>query len=511
MVTSRRNANLPHRAFQVAWPAGLALIFLAIMILFYPFRQQFEYSRDEGVNLMKAMMVAKGYSLYEEIWSDQPPFFTYWLAGAFELAGFKVNVARLVVLILSTLLVWMSVEFLRQAGGILHALAGFILLLLLPKYLELSVSVMVGLPSLAFATASLAALALWHRQRKAAWLAVSAIALGVSIMTKAFTGFLVPIFVLGITIEEFMLFRGKRAFQDMIKPAGLWLGIFVGFSAISGLILVGPSHLPQLVESHLNTAVIEAFQIEKYTLAWNLREARPILLLAVVGAGFSIVGRRWLAIYPLAWMGTATLLLFRHIPVWYHQQLLVTVPAALLAAMAVGESMHWIYRAVRSRRFSVMPAILSIISLTIFAWVWMMEAPISYDQFRTKPSLWETDLKLRREKIEFLWLMNDYAPQTHWVVTDTPMYAFRARLPVPPNLAAFTSKRVNTGNLAEAELLETMRAYQPEQVMMGRFDFPELQAYLNAHYNLLLDQLDMRLYIRKDLYPNPLVRGDEDS
>jgi hypothetical protein len=210
-------------------------------------------------------------------------------------------------------------------------------------------------------------------------------------------------------------------------------------------------------------------------------------------------------------MGTATILLIRHIPVWYHQQLLVTLPAALLAAMAVGETILWIYQAVRLRHLSALPAILSIISLMIFARVWMTEAPISYNQFRTKPSLGEVDLKLSREKIEFLWLMNDYAPQTHWVVTDTPMYAFRARLPVPPNLAALTSKRVNTGNIVEAELLDIMREYQPEQVMMGRFTFPELQAYLNAHYNLLLDQLEMRLYLRKDLYPNPLVRGEDDN
>jgi 4-amino-4-deoxy-L-arabinose transferase-like glycosyltransferase len=509
MDTKPLNANLPQRALQITWPVGLALVFLAIMGLFYPFRQQFEFSRDEGVNLMKAMMVAEGYSLYEQIWSDQPPLFTYWLAGAFELAGFKVNVARLVVLILSTVLVWASVEFLRQAGGTLHALAGFLMLLLLPKYLELSVSVMVGLPALAFATASLAALALWHRQRKTAWLAVSAIALGISILTKAFTGFLVPIFFLGIIIGEYNLFRGKRTFQGLIRPALLWLGIFVGFSVFFGLILIRPGNLPQLIEPHLSTAAIEEFQINKYTLAWNLREARLILFLAVVGAGFSIAQRRWLALYPFAWMGTAATLLFRHIPVWYHQQLLVTIPAALLAAMAVGETINWIYQAVRLRRFSGVPAILAIISIMIFARVWMTEAPISYNQFKTKPSFREVDLKLSREKIEFLWLMNDYAPQTHWVVTDTPMYAFRARLPVPPNLAAFTSKRVQTGNLTEGELFETMRAYQPEQVMMGRFDFPELQSYLNARYNLLLDQLDMRLYIRKDLYPYPLVSGDD--
>jgi hypothetical protein len=128
-----------------------------------------------------------------------------------------------------------------------------------------------------------------------------------------------------------------------------------------------------------------------------------------VGAGFSIVQRRWLAIYPLAWMGTATLLLFRHIPVWYHQQLLITVPAALLAAMAVGETILWIYQAVRLRRFSVLPAILSVISLAIFAWVCVMEAPIAYHQFSTKPAFLETNLKLSDDKIEFLWLMNDYA------------------------------------------------------------------------------------------------------
>jgi hypothetical protein len=122
------------RSYNIAWPIGLALIFLTIMGLFYPFRQQFEYSRDEGVNLMKAMMVAKGYHSVREVWSDQPPLFTYWLAGAFELAGFKVNVAAGGADIIDG--VGVGERRISTPGwGILHALAGFIMLLLLPKYL----------------------------------------------------------------------------------------------------------------------------------------------------------------------------------------------------------------------------------------------------------------------------------------------------------------------------------------------------------------------------------------
>ena len=41
----------------------------------------YEFGTDEGINLMKGALVANGFSLYSDIWSDQPPVLTFFLAG----------------------------------------------------------------------------------------------------------------------------------------------------------------------------------------------------------------------------------------------------------------------------------------------------------------------------------------------------------------------------------------------------------------------------------------------
>jgi hypothetical protein len=112
------------RLARLPWHLAVPLAFLVVMFLFYPFRERFEFDRDEGVNLMKAMLVEKGYSLYEEVWSDQPPLFTLMLAFVFRVFGLKVNLARLLVLGLACVLVWACFEFTRLGWRWIHALRG---------------------------------------------------------------------------------------------------------------------------------------------------------------------------------------------------------------------------------------------------------------------------------------------------------------------------------------------------------------------------------------------------
>jgi len=71
--------------------------------------------------------------------------------------------------------------------------------------------------------------------------------------------------------------------------------------------------------------------------------------------------------------------------------------------------------------------------------------------------------------------------------------------PVPPNLATFSSKRLATGSLTEADILTALREYQPEQVLMARFQIPALEAYLQEHYTLILSVEFFRLFLRNDL------------
>ena len=87
-----------------SWIFVLPLLFLVWMYLFYPFRNILWRDHDEGINLVKAQMFMRGYPLYSDIWNDQPPAFTYLLAGEFHFFGMKANNARILVLLLACLL-----------------------------------------------------------------------------------------------------------------------------------------------------------------------------------------------------------------------------------------------------------------------------------------------------------------------------------------------------------------------------------------------------------------------
>jgi hypothetical protein len=95
--------------------------------------------------------------------------------------------------------------------------------------------------------------------------------------------------------------------------------------------------------------------------------------------------------------------------------------------------------------------------------------------------------------------MNNHAPRTQWVVSDVPIYAFRIGKPVPPPLAVISEKRLVTGNLTEAQIIESIREYNPEQVVIGRFIFPSLGQHLRDNYQLIYSRERMRVYVRKGI------------
>jgi hypothetical protein len=118
-----------------------------------------------------------------------------------------------------------------------------------------------------------------------------------------------------------------------------------------------------------------------------------------------------------------------------------------------------------------------------------------------RPRLSDFPLKATAGKLRVLRTMNVYVDQTNWIVTDMPMYAFRVGRPVPPNLATFSSKRLATGSLTDEDILDAMREYQPEQVLIARFKIPVLEAYLQENYTLILSVEYFRLFLRNDIKP----------
>ena len=499
--TVARSYALPQTWLStVFWHLFIPLAFLAIMLVYYPFRGVFEFDPDEGINLMKAVLMRSGYSLYGQIWSDQPPVLTYLIAALFRFSGPNANAARVLILLLSTGMVWAFVQFLRLVWGNFHALFGVLLLLLVPSYLKLSLSVMIGLPSIAFAMLSLLALTYWHKGNKERWLVISAAALSLSVLTKIFTGFLVPIFIAGLLLSRYADLRGKD-WRRGLRPAGIWLGMFSGVTALLLMLLVGFDHLDQILLPHLFASQMETFRETDRTLTlwYHLRQGWIFVLLGLLGSIYIFLEKRWLGLYPLAWMATALVLLSQHAPVWYHQTLLATIPAAMLAAGGVGEAIRSVAGFFRSRQIFTSKSFAALAVLTFLIAALFLQLPVALRQFSPIPIYARDEKRPRASENRFMARIEKFAPQTRWIVTDMPMYAFRAGLPIPPNLVVFTNKRLLTGFLSDEELRATFLEYDPEQVLLGRFEYPILDEILAQRYRLVHERNEVRIYIRKDL------------
>ena len=456
----------------------------------------FEFDPDEGINLMKAFLVNRGYLLYQDIWNDQPPLLTHLLAVSFNVFEPNVNFARSIILILSTLLIWQNWLILYLLGGIDCALIGSLLLIISPDYLKLSISVMVGLPCLCLALGAFLTIIIWHSSHKTIWLAVSAILLSLSVCTKLFTLFLAPIIVTGILLDR--AFNPKQTWLKKLQPSMLWIAIFSGLTLLLLALLVGIENIHLLVENHVDAKNITAF--EGLSLQDYVQTDYKIFLVGFgsLGVVFACRRRKWEIFYFVAWLVMFYILLQQHRPVWYHQVLTIHIPAIILAACGLGK----LTKIVRNRGISY---VFKQRAFTIFLSVVMFVSTILLVGEQTKTTIkaieywrtsWGANVIPQNLEYQFLAEINQPDFKTNWMVTDSPMFAFRASIPVPPATAVLSRKQLETKNMTDAKVINIINQYQPEQVFLKRFEWSQLNEFLSKNYQLSKQEREFRLYIK---------------
>ncbi len=480
-------------------PVVLALIFLTFTSLYVPFRVKIQFDGDEGLNLMRSMLVDMGHPLYLEVSSDQPPLFTHTLALLLRMVGYSVSPARFLVLLFSTLIIWSCTQFLQLTWSKLAAILFVPLIMVAPRYLVLSVSVMIGLPSLALAAVSMLFLTFWHKQKRSFWLVLSGFALALSVLIKLFSGFLAPIFLIGITADVYWHNRSKGLSWKILRPALLWGLCFSGLALMLGIALVGPQNLWQIIYPHLASVTDSAYQSDSYTINSHLKGAVPLLLLSLPGVFVIFYKRSWLNLYPLSWGVLAYVFLSFYSPVSYHHQLLITIPAAMIAAGGIATGLRFLVDGNGLSGFFRFKTLIGVGSLICFIFVLISLLPPVGALLSDRPRASETGLEGTAGKVKVISVMNNYAEKTNWIVTDMPMYAFIVKRPVPPILATFSRKRLETGSLTEDDVLTATREYNPEQVLMARFVIPGLENYLKGKYTLVASPEFFRLFVRNDL------------
>jgi hypothetical protein len=322
-------------------------------------------------------------------------------------------------------------------------------------------------------------------------------------LTKLFTGLLAPIFLIGLVTDEY--YRGKAAGKTWLQilfPGVIWGAIFGLLGLVIGLALVGVDNIPQLLQSHLAATSVAQYAQTEFTLGWYLRPLIPFLVLSIIGAILSIQRKSWLSLYLVAWSGLAYAMLAGHTPVWDHHQLLITIPAALLAAIAVYEIVYrlilvgFIIKPLKFN-FASLLIVLSLVTFIAYFFPFQIREPFNY--LSPKPELNVNDLYLGPNYDKILRVVFKYAPKTEWMATDLPMFAYRAGLLDPPNLAVITSKRYTSGLITEDEIIQTIKDYQPGMVLLGRFEYPLVKTSLASNYQLVYEADQADLFIRRDL------------
>ena len=434
----------------------------------------FAWKYDEGVEAIKANLMARGHRLYEEIWSDQPPLFSLLLVGVFRLFGETVSVARVLVLGLAIVGLGSLAVLGRCLTSRLGALAAVTLTLLLPHFQAMSIMVLISLPAVSLALVAMAAAGLYQHRQETRWLVVSGTLFSLSLLVK-------PVAALLYLPLTFIVCWGL---DDGTPRPRRRLRTWFMFNAIAAapvllaLLYFGPrSFFDQVVGTlvgargaHDYSLAANAAKVGDYLLADNWGLAY-IGVLCLAAAGLASLGARraWRSCgFLILWLAGVVVSLLIQTPIRRHELFLVMPPLAIAAGVGLQEAL---LRLRGIRRASLAGQVATVALLGCVALVVRdLAGMVPQDLTLRSTSLGERDQDPARRDV-LLYIASETPPDS-LIITDDPMLAFKSHRRIPPELAVPSYRRVEAGELTADLLTRLTEERSPAAVVLwdGRLE-----------------------------------------
>lgn len=487
---------------------------IAFIYFFVPFQETWLYNSDEGLEIIKALLLQKGHSLYEPLWSDQPPIFT-WLLGAWsQFFGKTVASIRTLTILFSILLLFSFRRLIAHYFDNVTSIYAVIVLMLSQNFLQLSVSVMQAIPSLSLGVFSLYFLVLYLSSKFVIkpFLILSAIVLALGIQIKFWIIILIPvslIYLITDTGRLFEEFKVEKVLEKLIDVVIWSISLVVPILTIAWL--AQPFPLNQLLGAHFKNRIYEYLDLTRmFSLA--ARSDRILLLFALAGfflACFSKKKGLSRIFIPTLWLMFNFILFWNHRPIWYHYYSIFVIPLVWLSSYFF----WWSWSTLASQRVNIetwqpsklltLPKIKSIkygIAAIVMALsMYSMRGKVNYYTMQNAAE-WGDDTHNWQEIVSAI---SNYRDKTNWLYTDNPILAVHTDLPIPPEVAVITKKRFGRGGDYEQKLLSSLQSYQPEQLVFTNYqsllEHPQIGSYIKQHYELAIATRKFRQYILKDL------------
>lgn len=468
---------------------GVLLVIAAAVLFGCPLASRIEFGGDEGYELQKALLMNRGWTLYREVWNDQPPLHTWLLSQLFRLGGEQALWGRLLSLMAALWLGWCVGYWSRRGiGGVVGAALVVALLFGDGLFFLLCLSAMLEIPAMAAAMAAVC-LTGWRRLPDR-WAGLTAgVVMGWAAQVKMTALLYCPACVGLLWLRR----DGppvRTKWGEWLVHAGIFgLGVVLGFLSIA---VLWPGELLALWP-HFSPRMREVFARD-YPFQWNWLAREPALLLIAALFPLAATREQWKYNLPfLVNLVTTLLVLQLHRPVWEIYVLHLLLPGAILAATPVQagwESLcHWLARKgappLTVREMAGLVALLYCLVATPAHLVQRIQGARQPDPVS------------HQELLDQLRRCRGFSDRAFSVI---PIYPFQAGMVTPPRTTVLPEKRVRLDPTVFETIAEDLEQWKPGAVYFyARLITPRIQTILDRDYELVFQDLTDLLYLRRDI------------
>ena len=305
-------------------PALLALTFLIFIVVLTP-ADRILIGPDEGYELAKGLLISQGFSLYDEVWTDQPPLHSHILALLFLSSDSVVHKSRIVTMIFACLLVYAFSSFVQNGQTLCNSLIGCFIIMTSPDFLPLSASAMLEIPVIACSM-----LAVYFQYRHMLHGKLNDLVRALCFLTMAFnvkwtSALFLPCFLF-LLIKAFQCHRNHS--RIILRVCGLFV--------LLNLTCLSVFHVPifSTLIPHLQANVSPRFEMLEPTFA-AISSSLALVLFTILGVWDAVKERTNQNLSMVILF--ATILVFANLnrPFWFYYSLYFSIPIAFFGTLGI--------------------------------------------------------------------------------------------------------------------------------------------------------------------------------
>ena len=521
---------------KINWLIDIIVIscFLAFIFIGIPIKTALFFNPDEGHEIMKSLLVLEKYPLYNPTWGDQMPLQTWLLAAYLRVfSGEIVYNARIYTLIFSCLLIFCFRRIITFYFNQIISILAVIILLCSNYFLILSVSAMQAIPCLSLGICSIYLVIIQQTKKddkkNIVYLVLSGTLLGLGIANKLFMIVLIPVMISYLITDHGKIsrFLGIHHFNDLsreINNSLVWLGsVLITVLFIILLIFISIGYFPHenILGTHLSEKIYKQLNLFKMLIP-NFKDEKYIFITAIAGLFLSLKYGFNKIFIPLVWLVCDLILFWDHTPMWYHYYVMFSLPLIWLSSYFL----FWCFSVLnvnlksltrnssllKDKKFGfkqifkakkVFTIIKSTIIILLLGKIFGLVKGDLISMSK-KISKWDRGTEETRQLVRRI---SKYKPKSanKWIYVDNAILAVHADVLIPPKVALFSKKRTKDKYDYENELYESIKQYQPQQIILTTFleslDHKELQNYVDENYDLIVDTERVKHYLLKTIIP----------